>query len=292
MWFLIAFAILGAQYQLAAGCHGGDSCCTDSNPCEVGQGDCDTDDQCAGDLLCGKDNCIKRIWKKTRWGKMRFTQEFQKRIIAKGSTSAGNWFDITDDCCCQPGSGDCGRRAFTDGDDVEITVVVRNAESNEDIADALVGFEIGNLAWQKLTDEFGEATFTMGWDDFVNGKSEFYLWVSKRNFNSYHTRKWDDVFQKIDNEDTSGRLTISLSPSNRQHGSCDCNYRPGGCKISSAAPEGFACECKLGSVDWGFGCRGDLRKCKKGEYCPGDCTDETCCRHGGGNCGGYWFWGK
>ena len=45
---------------------------------------------------------------------------------------------------------------------VEITVVVRNAESNEDIADALVGFEIGNLAWQKLTDEFGEATFTMG----------------------------------------------------------------------------------------------------------------------------------
>ena len=47
---------------------------------------------------------------------------------------------------------------------VEITVVLRNAESNEDIgiADALVGFEIGNLAWQKLTDEFGEATFTMG----------------------------------------------------------------------------------------------------------------------------------
>ena len=33
-----------------------------------------------------------------------------------------------------------------------------------------------------------------------------------------------------------------------------------------------------GSVDWGFGCRGDLRKCKKGEYCPEDCTDETCCR--------------
>ena len=45
------------------------------------------------------------------------------------------------------------------------------------------------------------------WDDFVNGKSEFTLWVSKRNFNPvqyFKTNKWDDVFQKIDNEDTSG----------------------------------------------------------------------------------------
>ena len=37
---------------------GGDSCC-DSKPggCSVGEGDCDNDSHCAGDLVCGKDNC-------------------------------------------------------------------------------------------------------------------------------------------------------------------------------------------------------------------------------------------
>ena len=32
-------------------------CCDEKNPCEEGQGDCKSDDQCAGDLFCGKDNC-------------------------------------------------------------------------------------------------------------------------------------------------------------------------------------------------------------------------------------------
>ena len=33
------------------------SCCTESAPCEEGEGDCDLDYQCAGDLVCGTDNC-------------------------------------------------------------------------------------------------------------------------------------------------------------------------------------------------------------------------------------------
>ena len=32
-------------------------CCTPSSPCGQGKGDCDNDDDCAGDLVCGKDNC-------------------------------------------------------------------------------------------------------------------------------------------------------------------------------------------------------------------------------------------
>jgi len=32
-------------------------CCTPEAPCGWGQGDCDTDADCAGDLLCGEDNC-------------------------------------------------------------------------------------------------------------------------------------------------------------------------------------------------------------------------------------------
>ena len=34
-----------------------DWCCTEEHPCEVGDGDCDHDYQCAGSLICGTDNC-------------------------------------------------------------------------------------------------------------------------------------------------------------------------------------------------------------------------------------------
>ena len=33
------------------------SCCTAQNPCGIGEGDCDRNDQCLGDLVCGKNNC-------------------------------------------------------------------------------------------------------------------------------------------------------------------------------------------------------------------------------------------
>ena len=33
------------------------SCCTSSYPCVTGEGDCDSDSDCAGDLVCGTDNC-------------------------------------------------------------------------------------------------------------------------------------------------------------------------------------------------------------------------------------------
>ena len=33
------------------------SCCSSSNPCNVGGGDCDTDSDCAGSLRCGNNNC-------------------------------------------------------------------------------------------------------------------------------------------------------------------------------------------------------------------------------------------
>ena len=56
-------------------CIGGDSCCSDANPCREGAGDCDLVSQCFGDLLCGEDNCNLKI--KT--------------------------FDWRDDCCYWPG---------------------------------------------------------------------------------------------------------------------------------------------------------------------------------------------
>ena len=33
-------------------------CCTAENQCDVSEGDCDEDDDCLGDLVCGTDNCL------------------------------------------------------------------------------------------------------------------------------------------------------------------------------------------------------------------------------------------
>ena len=32
-------------------------CCSRCRPCDVGGGDCDNNNECAGDLICGSDNC-------------------------------------------------------------------------------------------------------------------------------------------------------------------------------------------------------------------------------------------
>ena len=50
-------------------CHGYDSCCTPTNKCAEMEGDCDSDEGCKGDLVCGSNNCI------------------------------GDTFDDSDDCC-------------------------------------------------------------------------------------------------------------------------------------------------------------------------------------------------
>ena len=45
---------------LETGCNdpsGGWSCCTSANQCGIGEGDCDTDSECSGNLKCGTDNC-------------------------------------------------------------------------------------------------------------------------------------------------------------------------------------------------------------------------------------------
>ena len=38
---------------------GDKSCCTKRNQCKEGEGDCDADSQCKGNLVCGKNNCKK-----------------------------------------------------------------------------------------------------------------------------------------------------------------------------------------------------------------------------------------
>jgi len=38
---------------------GSNDCCTKDHPCQLGGGDCDQDEECAGDLVCGTNNCLQ-----------------------------------------------------------------------------------------------------------------------------------------------------------------------------------------------------------------------------------------
>ncbi len=69
-------------------CNTGDNdCCTEDNQCGIGEGDCDSDDDCLGDLVCGDDNCAASD-------------------LPPGLDPAlfgGNGFSGSDDCCTVPG---------------------------------------------------------------------------------------------------------------------------------------------------------------------------------------------
>ena len=41
-------------------CTGGNSCCTKENPCSQWEGDCDNDNECKDDLVCGSNNCPRK----------------------------------------------------------------------------------------------------------------------------------------------------------------------------------------------------------------------------------------
>ena len=41
-------------------CTGGNSCCTKEHPCSQWEGDCDNDDDCKDDLVCGSNNCPRK----------------------------------------------------------------------------------------------------------------------------------------------------------------------------------------------------------------------------------------
>ena len=104
-------ARVGLQGELPHHCRGGTHCCRSSTPhpytlcsrnnlelCGAGEGDCDSDADCAGSLICGSDNC---------------------------ATKSGGLWDPTDDCCekrcsasrpCQRGGGPCQLVSDCQGD--------------------------------------------------------------------------------------------------------------------------------------------------------------------------------
>jgi hypothetical protein len=84
--FIIGLFVLVIQHTAAiknaAACTGGNNCCSWSNKCQEGMGDCDNDSECTDGLSCGVDNC----------------GDFTQNNIPDVYDSFTGW-DKTDDCC-------------------------------------------------------------------------------------------------------------------------------------------------------------------------------------------------
>lgn len=67
---------------------------------------------------------------------------------------------------------------------------------------------------------------------------------------------------------------------------CDCDYRPGGCRISKSAPAHTACKCKYMGA---WTCSGEIVSCKNenSQYCQNPDSSIYSCTEGGGDCDGY-----
>lgn len=77
------------------------SCCKDTKSCDVGQGDCDTHDECLDGLKCGRNNCLRDF----KWGGTSTDCCFKPQACDKDSTNV--WSCCTVDKPCGVGGGDC-----------------------------------------------------------------------------------------------------------------------------------------------------------------------------------------
>jgi hypothetical protein len=68
--------------------------------------------------------------------------------------------------------------------------------------------------------------------------------------------------------------------------SCDCDYHPGGCSISKAAPVDTTCRCAYKGA---WTCGGSVVRCKDPNSAACKSPDATIvsCFQGSGDCGGY-----
>merc|ERR1719180_274863 len=102
---------------------------------------------------------------------------------------------------------------FGSGSEVSISVVVRSATSNEDVADAFVEFTLGDLVLTNTTDQFGLGIVTFSLDDIVVPEDglDVMVEISKENFITY---SFEDLIyaEDIYSEQFDWQVAIALSP--------------------------------------------------------------------------------
>ena len=80
-----------------------DSCCTQQNPCNKGEGDCDNDHDCKGHLICKENSCFHNLG---------FPEGSDCCAEPYQYTTGCHYYDGTSSCCtsenpCNKGEGDC-----------------------------------------------------------------------------------------------------------------------------------------------------------------------------------------
>merc|ERR1712032_1072176 len=102
---------------------------------------------------------------------------------------------------------------YGNGSEVSISVVVRSATSNEDVADAFVEFTLGDLVLTTTTDEFGLGIVTFSLDDIVMPEDglDVMVEISKENFITY---SYEDLISAdyIYSAQFDWQVAIALSP--------------------------------------------------------------------------------
>ena len=93
-------------------CNGGTKkqmgqCCIENGPCRVGQGDCDRDSECGGNLVCGQNNCDQA---KFFWYSADCCEEVGS--VRPEPECTGGTKEQMVECCsvngpCRVGQGDC-----------------------------------------------------------------------------------------------------------------------------------------------------------------------------------------
>ena len=85
-------------------------CCSSETPCRVGEGDCNDDTDCIGDLICGTDNCrilFDTAWPSEHWDCCETTKETTTTRVMRCNSTESNSECCTPDETCGVGEGDC-----------------------------------------------------------------------------------------------------------------------------------------------------------------------------------------
>jgi hypothetical protein len=81
--------------------------------------------------------------------------------------------------------------------------------------------------------------------------------------------------------------TAAITGGNPSRCPCDCDYHPGGCRVSFPAPKGMACQCKYKTLQWT--CKGEVVNCRNSNspHCKIPDTTKASCQNGRGDCDAY-----
>ena len=80
------------------------SCCSETNKCSVGRGDCDSDSHCQAGLKCGKDNCVKFSYDFPSSG---YDCCYDPNNYPKCGPGNADWACCSETNKCGEGLGDC-----------------------------------------------------------------------------------------------------------------------------------------------------------------------------------------